>query len=74
MARPIGKRKEARISVSFDANEYAHLVSLAARKEVSIAWLVRQAVHDLIRQEEDLATNPQLPLVIRQNPKGKLTP
>lgn len=62
MARPRGNRKEARISVSFDAGEYAQLCKLAGQRDVSVAWLVRQAVHDFIRQEKDVAENPELPL------------
>jgi predicted DNA-binding ribbon-helix-helix protein len=69
MARPRGNRKEARTSVSFDAGEYAQLCSLAARRDVSVAWLIRQAVHDLIRQDRDAVENPELPLVKRHSPQ-----
>ena len=65
MARPRGNRKEARISVSFGASEYAQLVTMAARRDVSIAWLVRYAVQDLIRQEREANENPPLPLLPR---------
>jgi hypothetical protein len=63
MARPRGNRKEARTSVSFDAGEYAQLCTLAARRDVSVAWLIRHAVHELIRSERDAAQNPELPLL-----------
>ena len=63
MARPRGNRKEARISVSFDVADYSQLSALAARHDVSVAWLIRHAVTEMIRQERDLAENPQLPLV-----------
>ena len=69
MARPRGNRKEARLSVSFDAQDYAQLSALAARRDVSVAWLVRHAVHDLISHERDAAENPELPLVRRQTPQ-----
>jgi len=65
MARPRGNRKDARTSVSFETGEYAQLCSLAARRDVSVAWLIRQAVHDLIHRDRDAAENPELPLVKR---------
>ena len=55
MARPRGNRKTARISVSFDDRVYAALSSLAHEQDVSIAWLVRRAVHDLIDRCEVVA-------------------
>jgi len=67
MARPKGPRKEARLSVSFDAGDYAQLRALAARRDVSVAWLIRRAVHDLILQDHYAAENPELPLVSRQS-------
>jgi hypothetical protein len=65
MARPKGNRKEARISVSFDGGDYATLRALARRDDVSVAWMVRRAVHDLIAREREIADNPELPLVPR---------
>lgn len=67
MARPKGHRKEARLSVSFDSTDYAELNALAARRDVSVAWLIRSAVHDLITRERDVLENPELPLVRRQH-------
>jgi predicted DNA-binding ribbon-helix-helix protein len=63
MARPKGIRKDARLSVSFDSADYAELNALAARRDVSVAWLIRSAVHDLITRERDIRENPELPLV-----------
>lgn len=63
MARPKGHRKEARLSVSFDSTDYAELSALAARRDVSVAWLIRSAVNDLIMRERDASENPELPLV-----------
>lgn len=65
MSRPKGKRKQARISVSFDDGEYATLCALARRHDVSLAWLVRQAVHTLIERERTLPENLELPLTTR---------
>jgi len=74
MARPRGNRKEARLSVSFDAGDYAQLSALAARRNVSVAWLVRQAVLELIGREREVADNPELPLVRRAVPQRGAAP
>ena len=59
MARPRGNRKEARISVSFDNGDYAILCALARRDDVSIAWIVRRAVHDLTARERQFVDKLQ---------------
>ncbi len=74
MARPRGNRKEARLSVSFDAQDYAHLCALAARRDVSVAWLIRHAVHEFLRVERDITENPELPLVRRQDTQREAAP
>ena len=71
MARPKGPRKEARLSVSFDVTDYTHLSAIAARLDVSVAWLIRQAVQDLIRNDREISENPELPLPRRVGqPRG----
>jgi len=65
MPRPKGKRKQARISVSFDDGEYAELCALARRRDVSLAWIVRQAVHGLLEREQTRPENLELPLITR---------
>ncbi len=65
MARPKGNRKEARLSVSLDGREHAELCALARSRDVSAAWMVRQAIHDLLERERDKARNPELPLTCR---------
>jgi len=67
MGRPRGNRKEARLSVSLDERDYEELCALAHQHDVSVAWMVRQAVHILIRQQQDATANPELPL-----PRGGL--
>jgi hypothetical protein len=69
MARPKGNRKEARLSVSFDASDYAQLSALAARLDVSVAWLIRRAVHELIGREREIAESPELPLLRHRAPQ-----
>jgi hypothetical protein len=65
MARPKGNRKDARLSVSFDHRDYAALCALARRNDVSVAWMVRHAVHSLIEREREAVDNPELPLIRR---------
>ena len=65
MARPRGNRKEARVSVSFDDGDYAALCALARRSDVSVAWMVRHAVHSLIERAREITENPELPLIPR---------
>jgi hypothetical protein len=62
MGRPRGNRKEARLSVSLDERDYAQLCAMARQQDVSVAWMVRQAVHAMIRQHQDATANPELPL------------
>ena len=66
MGRPRGNRKEARLSVSLDERDYEQLCALARQHDVSVAWMVRQAVHSLIRHQHDATANPELPL-----PRGR---
>jgi Ribbon-helix-helix protein, copG family len=71
MGRPKGKRKQARISVSFDDGDFATLRALAHDRDASVAWVVRQAVHGLIEQEKSKGTEVQLsfiPRLVRQEP------
>jgi hypothetical protein len=74
MARPRGNRKEARLSVSLDGREHAELCALARSRDVSAAWMVRQAIHDLLERERDKARNPELPLIRRAPPSKQATP
>jgi len=74
MPRPKGNRKEARLSVSLDDREYVELCALARRNDVSVAWMVRQAIHALIQQEQENALDPELPLLRRIAPSKQATP
>lgn len=74
MPRPRGNRKEARLSVSFDERDYADLCAIARRNDVSVAWMVRRAVHALIQHEREAVTNPELPLIRRAARTRQATP
>ena len=62
MARPLGNRKTARLSVSLEAQDYAILAEIARREDVSVAWVVRRAVSGLIQSHQEGAIEPELPL------------
>jgi hypothetical protein len=74
MPRPRGNRKEARLSVSLDAQEYAKLCALAHSRDVSVAWMVRQAIHDMLAKERDERRNPELPLIRRAAASKRAAP
>jgi len=50
MARPKGTRKTARFSVSLDDKAHRELRAFAVRDDVSIAWLIRRAVNEMIER------------------------
>lgn len=43
-----------RVSVSFRGEEYADLKRTADAKRVSVAWVVRDAVHEYLRSQAPL--------------------
>lgn len=62
MARPRTNRKTVRTSVSLDERMFSEVAKLALHNDVSVAWLVRNAVGELLdRRRQDL--EPQLPLI-----------
>ena len=63
MARPRLNRKVARISVSLDEQMYADVFALAGQNDVSVAWLIRKAVAELLERRKDELI-PQLPLLV----------
>ena len=62
MARPRGNRKTARLSVSLDVQDYTVLVEIARKEDVSVAWIVRRAINDIVQSHQDATTEPELPL------------
>ena len=52
MPRPKGKRLPVRLSVSMDAAVHAKLSRLADRQDVSLAWMIRKALAELIERRE----------------------
>ncbi len=43
-SRPTRRPPAKRASVTFDAQDYAEMETLAKQKKVSVSWLVREAV------------------------------
>jgi hypothetical protein len=74
MGRPPGHRKEARLSVSLDERDYTELCTLARHNDVSVAWMVRQAVQALIRQQRDIESHPELPLPLGRTRSARPAP
>ena len=52
MARPRGNRKTARLTVSLNEQDYGVLREIAQEQDVSVAWVVRRAVSELVRDHQ----------------------
>ncbi len=61
MARPKGKKPTVRLSISLDPADHAELSRLAARHELSVAWMVRKAVSEFVERNAN-QDQPVLPL------------
>lgn len=64
MAKPKMTPKPQRISVGLSDAEYAELNALKDRHQVSLAWLGRQAILELLEKYREEHT--QLPLKLRR--------
>ncbi len=61
MARPRLSKKVVRISVSLDHRVFDEVNRLVKKYDVSVAWMVRKAVTELLaRQEQAEAAQPLL--------------
>jgi predicted DNA-binding ribbon-helix-helix protein len=63
MARPRNHKKSARLTVSLDKHVYDSLCDMAECEDVSVAWIVRRAVNDLIARQIPANDEPELPLI-----------
>lgn len=62
MARPRLNRKIVRTSVSLDERMFSEVAQLASENDVSVAWLIRKAVAELLeRRGQD--SESHLPLI-----------
>jgi len=56
---PVAKKKSApktahRLSVSLTDEQHAELLEMAEQNKVSVAWVVREAIERLLRDEQPL--------------------
>lgn len=58
MMKPVDTKGSIRVSATLPSNHYEALVSLAEKKKVSLAWLVRHAVEKLLEEADG---GPRLP-------------
>lgn len=71
MARPRGRQKTARITVNLEDQVYGALMSIAAKNDAPLAWVVRRAVLDLIEKETAGTEQSSLPLVRSETPQRR---
>ena len=60
MPRPKGKKDSVRFTVSLDPQVHAKLVRIAESNDVSLSWIVRRAVTELI-DRQDASQQAELP-------------
>jgi hypothetical protein len=60
------QKKETRITVSLEADDYRDLEEVARKSDVSIAWVIRRAVGEFLIEHRGKATFGQLPLKLDQ--------
>ena len=68
---PDRPRKATRLTVSLDHQDYAALESLARKSDVSLSWVIRQAVHRFVTEHE---AQPELPLSLNRHSTSKSPP
>ncbi len=59
-------RSSVRLSVNLTEGQYLRLNEIALKNDISLAWLVRQAVQQFL----DATNNAQIPLPIRLDRQG----
>lgn len=66
------RKKTVRLTVSLDDDDYAALTTIAERSDVSLSWVIRQAIHRFVHEYR---AHPELPLRIAGSggDKGKKT-
>ena len=65
------RRKTTRLTVSLDEADYAALNAVASRSDVSLSWVIRQAIQRFVREH---GAQPELPLRLeRQTDKNEVS-
>lgn len=67
MPRPRTNRKTTRLTVTLDEDVHERLCEIATRDDVSVAWIVRRAVNELIYGRTAANDQPELPLRATEN-------
>ena len=62
------RKKTTRLTVSLDDMDYAALNALASKSDVSLSWVVRQAIQRFVREH---GAQPELPLTLAEQPGKK---
>ena len=57
------RKKTARLTVSLDDADYAALNALASKSDVSLSWVIRQAIQRFVREH---GTQSELPLTLTE--------
>lgn len=55
------RKKTTRLTVSLDDEDYAALTAIAAKSDVSLSWVIRQAIHRFVQEH---GAQPELPLTL----------
>ena len=55
------RKKTTRLTVSLDEADYAALNAMASSSDVSLSWVIRQAIHRFVREH---GAQPELPLTL----------
>lgn len=55
------RKKTTRLTVSLDDKDYAALTAIAAKSDVSLSWVIRQAIHRFVQVH---GAHPELPLTL----------
>lgn len=55
------REKTTRLTVSLDDENYTALTAIAAKSDVSLSWVIRQAIHRFVQEH---GAHPELPLTL----------
>ena len=62
------RKKTTRLTVSLDDADYAAVNAMASSSDVSLSWVIRQAIHEFVRNH---GAQPELPLTLAKKEGGK---
>ena len=60
------RKKTTRLTVSLDEIDYAALNAIASQSDVSLSWIIRQAIHRFLHEH---GAQPELPLALAEQPR-----